>query len=161
MAEFFLELFSEEIPSRLQKNFREELLEEFQKIFLKKSIKSKKSFSLSTPNRLIIVFEGLDKEVKISTEEIKGPKVGAPELALEGFVKSNKIEQKDRILISQNIEDIKVNYSESCRIYIRPSGTEPLIRVLVEAENEKQVNSLSREITNKLSLKINNILNSK
>ena len=40
MAEFFLELFSEEIPSGLQKNFREELLEEFQKIFLKRSIKS-------------------------------------------------------------------------------------------------------------------------
>ena len=95
MAEFFLELFSEEIPSGLQKNFREELLEEFQKIFLKSSIKSKKSFSLSTPNRLIIVFEGLDKEVKILSEEIKGPKVGAPEQALEGFVKSNKIEQND------------------------------------------------------------------
>ena len=95
MAEFFLELFSEEIPSGLQKNFREELLEEFQKIFLKRSIKSKKSFSLSTPNRLIIVFEGLDKEVKILSEEIKGPKVGAPEQALEGFVKSNKIEQND------------------------------------------------------------------
>ena len=95
MAEFFLELFSEEIPSGLQKNFREKLLEEFQKIFLKRSIKSKKSFSLSTPNRLIIVFEGLDKEVKILSEEIKGPKVGAPEQALEGFVKSNKIEQND------------------------------------------------------------------
>ena len=95
MAEFFLELFSEEIPAGLQKNFREELLEEFQKIFLKRSIKSKKSFSLSTPNRLIIVFEGLDKEVKILSQEIKGPKVGAPERALEGFAKSNKIEPKD------------------------------------------------------------------
>ena len=95
MAEFFLELFSEEIPSGLQKNFREELLKEFQKIFLKKSIKSKKSFSLSTPNRLIVVFEGLDKEVKILPKEIKGPKVGASEQALEGFVKSNKIEQND------------------------------------------------------------------
>jgi len=72
----------------------------------------------------------------------------------------SKIEQKARILISQNIEHIKVNYSESCRLYVRPSGTEPLIRVLVEAENEKQVNSLSREITNKLSLEINKILNS-
>ena len=56
MAEFFLELFSEEIPAGLQKNFRESLLAEFQKFFLEKSIKSKKSFSLSTPNRLIVVF---------------------------------------------------------------------------------------------------------
>ena len=95
MAEFFLELFSEEIPAGLQKNLRVKLLEEFQKFFLEKSIKSKKSFSLSTPNRLIIVFEGLDKEIKISSEEIKGPKVSAPEQALEGFIRSNNIEKKD------------------------------------------------------------------
>ncbi len=95
MAEFFLELFSEEIPSGLQKNLREKLLEEFQKLFLEKSIKSKKNFSLSTPNRLVVVFEGLDRHIKISSEEIKGPNVNAPEQALEGFMRSNKIERKD------------------------------------------------------------------
>ena len=95
MAEFFLELFSEEIPAGLQKNLRETLLEEFQKFFLKKSIKSKKNYSLSTPNRLIIVFEGLDKQIKISSEEIKGPSTNAPEQALEGFIRSNSIEKKD------------------------------------------------------------------
>ena len=36
MAEFFLELFSEEIPAGLQKNLRNKLLEEFQKFFLEK-----------------------------------------------------------------------------------------------------------------------------
>ena len=56
MAEFFLELFSEEIPANLQQNFREKLLEEFREYFINISIKSKKSFSLSTPNRVIIVF---------------------------------------------------------------------------------------------------------
>jgi len=95
MAEFFLELFSEEIPAGLQKNLREKLLEEFKKFFLEKSIKSKKSFSLSTPNRLIVVFEGLDKQIKFSSEEIKGPRINAPEQAIEGFIKSNKIEKKD------------------------------------------------------------------
>ena len=95
MAEFFLELFSEEIPSGLQKNLRENLLKEFQKFFLEKSIKSKKNFSLSTPNRLIVVFEGLDKQIKILSEEIKGPNTNAPEQALEGFMRSNKIEKKD------------------------------------------------------------------
>ena len=95
MAEFFLELFSEEIPAGLQKNLREKLLEEFQKFFLEKSIKSKKSFSLSTPNRLIIVFEGLDKQIKILPQEIKGPNINATDQALEGFMRSNKIEKKD------------------------------------------------------------------
>ena len=95
MADFYLEWFSEEIPAGLQKNLRYKLLEEFRKFFLEKSIKSKKSFSFSTPIRLIIVFEGLDKQVKKLSEEIKGPKTDAPEKALEGFVRSNKIEKKD------------------------------------------------------------------
>ena len=95
MAEFFLELFSEEIPAGLQKNLREKLLEEFNKFFFEKSIKSKKSFSLSTPNRLVIVFEDLDKVIKIPSEEIKGPNINSPDQALEGFMRSNKIEKKD------------------------------------------------------------------
>ena len=95
MAEFFLELFSEEIPAGLQKNLREKLLEDFQKLFIEKSIKSKKSFSLSTPNRLTVVFEGLEKEIKILSEEIKGPNINSPDQALEGFMRSNKIEKKD------------------------------------------------------------------
>ncbi len=95
MAEFFLELFSEEIPAGLQKNLRENLLEGFKKFFSEKSIKSKKSFSLSTPNRLIIVFEGLDKQINILSQEIKGPKTNAPDQALEGFIRSNSIEKKN------------------------------------------------------------------
>ena len=95
MAEFFLELFSEEIPSGLQKNLREKLLEEFKKFLSEKSLKFKKGFSLSTPNRLIVVFEGLDKQANVSSEEIKGPKTNAPPQALEGFVRSNKIEKKN------------------------------------------------------------------
>jgi len=95
MAEFFLELFSEEIPARLQKNLREKLLDDFQKFFQEKQIKYKKNFSFSTPNRLIIVFEGVEKELKISPREIKGPKIGVPDQALEGFIKSYKIEKKD------------------------------------------------------------------
>ena len=95
MAEFFLELFSEEIPAGLQKNLRNKLLEEFKKFFLENSIKSKKNFSLSTPNRLVIVFEGLEKQIKTLSQEIKGPQINAPEQAIEGFVRANKIEKKD------------------------------------------------------------------
>ncbi len=97
MAEFFLELFSEEIPTNLQQNFREKLLEEFRKYFINKSIKSKKSFSLSTPNRVIIVFEGLQKKIKVGSEEIKGPKTSASVEAIEGFLRSNKIDKKQLI----------------------------------------------------------------
>ena len=71
----------------------------------------------------------------------------------------NKMNQKTRQSINQTIEHMQAIYSDKCRIYIRPSGTEPLMRVLVEAKNEKRVDSLSSEITNKLSLQINKILN--
>ena len=53
MSEFFLELFSEEIPSSLQKSLREDLLNSFIKEFNEKSISFKKSSSFSTPNRLV------------------------------------------------------------------------------------------------------------
>ena len=102
MAEFFLELFSEEIPAGLQKDLREKLLVEFKKFFIKKSIKFKKNFSFSTPNRLVIVFEGLDKQININSEEIKGPKTNASEQALDGFIRSNKILKND--LFKKKIE---------------------------------------------------------
>ena len=95
MSEFFLELFSEEIPASLQKNLRDNLLENFNKLFNEKFITFKKSSSYSTPNRLIILFEGLQKQIILKSEEIKGPNVNVPKVALEGFIKSNNILNKD------------------------------------------------------------------
>ena len=95
MSEFFLELFSEEIPAKLQKGLREKILNDFKNLFNEKLVKSKKNFSLSSPNRVAVVFEGLDKFINIRSEEIKGPKIEAPEQALEGFIRSNKIERED------------------------------------------------------------------
>ncbi len=95
MSEFFLELFSEEMPSSLQKKLREDLLDSFNKLFDEKFISFKKSSSYSTPNRLIIVFEGLKKRIVLKSEETKGPNINAPEIALEGFIRSNNISKKD------------------------------------------------------------------
>ncbi len=102
MSEFFLELFSEEIPAGLQQKARSILLENFQKLFQEKKISFKKSSSFSTPNRLIILFEGLSKEITQKVEEIKGPSVNAPEKAIEGFLRSNKINKDD--LFKKKIE---------------------------------------------------------
>ena len=95
MSEFLLELFSEEIPASLQQNSRIALVESFQKLFQEKQILFKKSSSFSTPNRLIVLFEGLSKEIIQKTEEIKGPNVNAPEKAIEGFLRSNQIDKDD------------------------------------------------------------------
>jgi glycyl-tRNA synthetase beta chain len=95
MSEFFLELFSEEIPSSLQKNLREDLLYNFNKFFNEKFINFKRSSSYSTPNRLIILFEGLQRQVVLKSEETKGPNINAPEVALDGFLRSNNISTND------------------------------------------------------------------
>ena len=70
----------------------------------------------------------------------------------------NRINPKTKILIDQTIKNLHEIYSENCRIYIRPSGTEPLMRILVEAKNHKKVDFLSSEITNKLYLEINALM---
>jgi len=71
----------------------------------------------------------------------------------------NKLNPETKILINQTIEFFQKIYSDNCRVYIRPSGTEPVMRVLVEAKNNKKVNSLSSEITKKLFLEIDKITN--
>ena len=69
----------------------------FNKLFEERFISFKKNSSYSTPNRLIIVFEGLKKKLIMKSEEIKGPNINAPEIALEGFMRSNNISKKDLI----------------------------------------------------------------
>ena len=91
MSEFFLELFSEEIPTNLQKSSRTILLKNFQNLFEEMQIGFKKSIAYSSPNRLIILFEGLSKEITQKAEEVRGPNVKAPENAIEGFLRSHKI----------------------------------------------------------------------
>ncbi len=85
MSEFFLEIFSEEIPANLQKAARITLLENFTKLFEEKKISFKKNLSYSVPNRLIIFFDGLEKEIIQNKEEIKGPSINAPEKLLKVF----------------------------------------------------------------------------
>jgi len=71
----------------------------------------------------------------------------------------NKLNPKNKTLIDESIKNFQALYSDDCRVYIRPSGTEPVIRVLVEAKNHEKVHSLSSEITNKLFLEIDKITN--
>ncbi len=95
MSEFFLELFSEEIPFKLQINARNELTQIFKKFFDDNEIIVKgKINTYSTPNRLIVHINKISKDVIKKAEEIRGPNINAPEKALEGFLKSNKISKE-------------------------------------------------------------------
>ena len=96
MSDLFLELFSEEIPSNLQKSARNQLLQSFNDFFKKENIVLKKQGkAYSTPNRLIIIFYGINPEIVKKSEEVKGPSINAPEKALDGFIKSNQIKKNN------------------------------------------------------------------
>jgi len=95
MSEFLLELYSEEIPHGLQIDCRTNLEASFQKKLEDHNIKYKHINVFSTPSRLCIHIEGLPTNLLLEAKEIKGPKVGSPEQALEGFLKSNKLNKKD------------------------------------------------------------------
>ena len=95
MSEFFLELFSEEVPANLQKNARKNLIENFRDFFKKKSIDFNKEISFSTPNRILIFFSGIKPEIYQKEEEIRGPRTNATEKAIIGFLSSNNLTKSD------------------------------------------------------------------
>ena len=115
MSEFFLELFSEEIPSRLQINARNELTQIFKKFFDDNEIIVKgKINTYSTPNRLIVHINKISKDVIKKAEEIRGPNINAPEKALEGFLKSNKI-SKEKVFKKNTEKGIFYFYNKPSR----------------------------------------------
>ena len=95
MAELFIELFSEEIPAKLQIDARRKLKEIINEKLKKKEINFKSSKSFSTPTRLVFVIDGIPEKIKLSKKIIKGPNINAPQTALEGFIKSRNLKKSD------------------------------------------------------------------
>ncbi len=92
MSELFIELFSEEVPAKLQIKAREQLKEILSNFFEQHSVKYKGEIRIfSTPNRIAINAKGLPKEVLFKSKEVKGPSINAPDKALDGFLNSNQI----------------------------------------------------------------------
>ena len=95
MAELFIELFSEEIPSKLQIDTRRKIKQIFEEKLQIKEIKFNSSKSFSTPKRLVFVIDGLPEKIEQKGKNLKGPKVDAPQVALDGFIKSNNLTKSD------------------------------------------------------------------
>ena len=95
MAELFIELFSEEIPSKLQIDARQKIRQTFEERLQKKGIKFNSSKSFSTPKRLVFVIDGIPEKIEQKGKVLKGPKVGVPQVALEGFIKSNNLNKSN------------------------------------------------------------------
>ena len=96
MAEFLLELFSEEIPAKLQSTARTNLLTSFKNFFEKENINYKDDAKVfSTPNRLVLCCKKIEREINQKSAEIRGPNTNAKDKAMEGYLKSNLIQKKD------------------------------------------------------------------
>ena len=95
MAELFIELFSEEIPARLQIDARQKIKQLVEERFNKRSIKFKSSQSFSTPKRLVFVIDGMPEKIEEKEKILKGPKLESPQVALDGFLKSNNLSKSE------------------------------------------------------------------
>ena len=102
MSDFFLELYSEEIPHGLQIHARKQIHELIFKELNENNIKFKGFDVFSTPKRLVVFIENITLNQKIESQEVKGPKVGCNDQALEGFLKSKNAVKED--LIQKNTD---------------------------------------------------------
>ncbi len=96
MAELLLELFSEEIPARMQAQACENLEREVSTRLGEAGYNGFGTRSFATPRRITLVVDGLDAASPDRREERKGPRVGAPDKALEGFLRSTGL-TKDQL----------------------------------------------------------------
>lgn len=100
MATLLLELFSEEIPSRMQRGAAEQLQRLITTAFEKNMLKATEVKTFVSPRHLAIQCFGLPMVQPDVKEERRGPKIGAPEQAVKGFLQSTGLtveqcEQRD------------------------------------------------------------------
>ena len=88
MPDLLLELFSEEIPARMQAKARDDLRRLVTDGLVEAGLTYASAGTFSTPRRLVLTLDGLSAQSRPVREERKGPRADAPEAALEGFLRS-------------------------------------------------------------------------
>ncbi|HWG04521.1 MAG TPA: glycine--tRNA ligase subunit beta, partial [Beijerinckiaceae bacterium] len=88
MPELLLELFSEEIPARMQAQAAADLRKLVTDALVARGLTYESAGCFATPRRLALHVEGLPTRQPDIREERKGPRVGAPQAAIDGFLKS-------------------------------------------------------------------------
>src|SRR5690242_766058 len=102
MADFLLELLSEEIPARMQARARNDLGRLFAEEMEKVGLGTGAIETFSTPRRLVLIARDVAGATEAAREELKGPRANAPEQALEGFLRKTgltrgQLEERDGI----------------------------------------------------------------
>ena len=87
MPDLLIELFSEEIPARMQARAAEDLKKHVTNGLVEAGLTYASAAAFSTPRRLTLAIEGMLERSPTTVEERKGPKADAPEKAIEGFLR--------------------------------------------------------------------------
>ena len=96
MPELLLELLSEEIPGRMQARAAEDLKRLVCERLERAQLRYECAASFVTPRRLALVVDGLPERQPDIVEERKGPRVGSPEKAIEGFLRAAGLASLDQ-----------------------------------------------------------------
>ena len=88
MPDLLLELFCEEIPARMQQRAAEDLKSKITNALVELNLTYEGAVAHVTPRRLCLHIAGLAARSADVVEQKKGPKVGAPDAAVQGFLKS-------------------------------------------------------------------------
>jgi glycyl-tRNA synthetase beta chain len=105
MTDFLLELRSEEIPARMQDRARDDLARLFTAELEKAGLRADAIVTFATPRRLALIARDLPEATEAVSEEIKGPRAGAPPQALEGFLRktgltADQLVERDGVLFA-------------------------------------------------------------
>jgi len=104
MPDLLLELFSEEIPARMQRQAADDLKRLVTNALVDAGLTYEGAQAFATPRRLALHVVGLPAAQPDRREERKGPRVGAPEAAVAGFLKSAGLASLDQ---AQKVADGK------------------------------------------------------
>ena len=102
MSELLLELFSEEIPARMQKRAGEDLVRLVTDALKEAGVEGQNARAFATPRRLTLVIDGLPEKTPDVKEERKGPKVGAPQQAIDGFLRAAGLTSIDQATVQED-----------------------------------------------------------
>ena len=95
MPELFIEILCEEIPARMQRNAAGDLSALVTAHLKSAGLSYGTAYATATPRRLVLSVEGIPARSEDKHEERKGPRVGAPERALEGFLRASGLQSGD------------------------------------------------------------------
>ena len=102
MPDLLLELFSEEIPARMQRKAAEDLRKLVTDALVAAGLVYEGAKAFATPRRLALTVHGLPARSPDQREERKGPRVGAPDKAIEGFLKGAGLASIDQATVQQD-----------------------------------------------------------